>query len=192
VEVRAIVFPGGMIDPRAYAPLLAAAAERGTAGVLIRFPRRGAFGGADANIARALSENAMNAADPAREMQWLIAGHSLGGAVAAAYARDTKDRIAGLLLIATTHPRDFSLASVSFPVVRILGSLDRIASPERSRADLLPPSATHIVLEGANHSQFGWYGFQPLDRFAVMPRDAQQRRLIEETLAFLARLEPSA
>lgn len=42
---------------------------------------------------------------------WVIAGHSRGGVIAATLARDGFPSLAGVVLIGTSHPRDFALAS---------------------------------------------------------------------------------
>jgi hypothetical protein len=42
-----VFFPGGMVDPVAYAPLMRGIAVAGYPALLIELPRRGTFGGAD-------------------------------------------------------------------------------------------------------------------------------------------------
>jgi hypothetical protein len=39
-----------------------------------------------------------------------------------------------------------------------------------------------VVIEGANHSQFGWYGFQPGDQRAKIGREEQQQRTLAVVL----------
>ena len=88
-----------------------------------------------------------------------------------------KQRIVGaLVLVGTSHPRDIDLRDAPFAVVQLLGDRDPIASPTRAERNRhrLPAHARRHVLPGANHSQFGDYGFQPGDRFAGMPRHAQR------------------
>ena len=67
----------------------------------------------------------------------------------------------GLVLVGTSHPRDFSLADVTFPVTSIYGTRDTVADADKSTEP--PESATiHalVPIAGGNHSQFGT-GFQP-------------------------------
>jgi hypothetical protein len=47
--VGLLFFPGALVDPAAYAPIARAVAERGHTALLVRVPRRGAFGGAESN-----------------------------------------------------------------------------------------------------------------------------------------------
>src|SRR5688572_14603212 len=46
-SVGLLFFPGALVDPVAYAPLVRAAAEAGHVAIIVELPRRGAFGGAD-------------------------------------------------------------------------------------------------------------------------------------------------
>ena len=80
------------------------------------------------------------------------------------------------MLIGTTHPRDFSIATTSIPMTQVFGTRDTIADAvklDRTRANL-PPSTRIIRIDGGNHSQFGYYGFQPGDWPATISREAQQ------------------
>jgi pimeloyl-ACP methyl ester carboxylesterase len=109
----------------------------------------------------------------------LVRAVAIGGFQAAAQLASTQPAgFSGLILIGTTHPRDVDLRSLTAPVTKIVGTRDGIAKPqdvEANRAKL--PAPTHWVwVEGGNHSQFGWYGFQPGDRPASMPADGQHAR----------------
>jgi hypothetical protein len=46
-----------------------------------------------------------------------------------------------------------------------------------------------VVLEGANHAQYGNYGKQNRDNDATMSYEEQQRRTVEETVRFLNTLK---
>lgn len=190
-----IFFPGGLVDPVAYAPLTHAIAAAGYPSVLVQVPMRGAFGGADSPAV--LSRALLAARSHSQVRAWVIAGHSRGGVIASKVARDGFPSLAGLVLIGTSHPRDFSLAALTVPVTRIYGTHDTIASMEkleRTRGNL--PAATRMVrIDGGNHSQFGYYGFQPFDWPATITREAQQaitRQAVLDALASAARLRSPA
>ncbi|HET7696021.1 MAG TPA: alpha/beta hydrolase [Vicinamibacterales bacterium] len=186
-----LFFAGALVDPAAYAPLARTIADDGFTVMLVALPRRGVLGGADGPevFARA---RAAAAARP-RVTRWVAAGHSRGGVVVAELVRDGFPGLAGAVLIGTSHPRDFSIAAASIPITRIYGTRDTIADVEklaRTRANL--PASTRIVaIEGGNHSQFGYYGFQPGDWPATIPREAQQaiteRALLEALRAAATR-----
>ena len=176
-----LFFPGGLVDPVAYAPLAHALAKEGYFVTLMKLPRRGAFGGADDAQVFSNARNAMKAS--ASKAPWVVAGHSKGGAVAARMANEQPDEMVALVLVGTSHPRDFTLGNSALAITQVLGSRDPIASLERADRNRrnLPADVRRIVIDGGNHSQFGEYGFQPGDRFASISRSSQQ----EQTLAAL-------
>jgi pimeloyl-ACP methyl ester carboxylesterase len=184
-----IFFPGALVDPVAYAPLVHAIADAGYASILIQVPRRGAFGGAEGPE---VFDRARNAAARSSVRRWVVAGHSRGGVIACFVVRDGFPGLAGAVLLGTTHPRDFSLAATAIPMTRVYGTRDTIADVdkiERTRVNL-PPSARIVRIDGGNHSQFGYYGFQPGDWPATISRDAQQaisRAAILDALAVASR-----
>jgi pimeloyl-ACP methyl ester carboxylesterase len=185
-----IFFPGGLVDPVAYAPLTHAIAASGYPSVLVQVPMRGAFGGADSPAV--LSRALLAARSHGHVRAWVIAGHSRGGVIASKLARDAFPSLAGLVLIGTSHPRDFSLAALAVPVTRVYGTHDTIADVEkleRTRGNL-PPSTRMVRIEGGNHSQFGYYGFQFLDWPATITRDAQQAITRQAVLDALAMAVP--
>ncbi len=182
-------FPGGMVDPVAYAAIARAVASGGYAVVLVRLPRRGAFGGADGPTPLARLDTATRGVGVVRH--WVVAGHSRGGVVAARAALRGGDTLAGLVLIGTSHPRDFSLAHLKVPVARVFGTRDTVADAEKLEATRhnLPPHTRHVRIDGGNHSQFGDYGFQPGDWPATIDRGTQRRITVE---AILSTLESAA
>ena len=155
----------------------------------MELPWRGAFGRADRPELRGRARRIMEV--EAGVDRWVVGGHSRGAKVAALLARDGGPRLSGVVLIATTHPRDFSLAEVSLPVLKIYGTRDGVAPPDAVLANrhLLPPSTEWVAIEGGNHAQFGWYGLQPLDRFAAISRTDQQAQTRAAIERFLAAIE---
>ena len=93
----------------------------------------------------------------------------------------------GLIPIGSTHPRDFSLADTRLAVTKIYGSADGVASADdvRANAALLPASTRWVAIEGGNHHQFGYYGFQPGDHFASITRHEQQAATLTAVLEAL-------
>jgi len=181
-SVRLLFLPGSMVDPVAYAPLARAVANEGYATTILTLPKRGAFGGAEdpALFSRA---RALMRGDGTSE-PWVIAGHSRGAVVATTLAAERPPALAGLVFIGSSHPRDVSLASLTVPVTKIVGTRDGLASPGEVRANqnLLPAATRWVWIEGGNHSQFGWYGFQPGDHFAKIPAEEQRAQMIRAVL----------
>jgi pimeloyl-ACP methyl ester carboxylesterase len=181
-RVGLLFFPGALVDPTAYAPLTRAVAAAGFPVTLVELPRRGAFGGANGPdlLGRALDQTRK----PGGPRRWVVAGHSRGAVAAVDFAARYPTSIAGLVLIGTTHPRDVDLAGLAVPVTKIVGTNDGIAPERKSNANrrLLPSATRWVRIEGGNHSQFGWYGFQPGDHFADISAERQHALMLSAIL----------
>ncbi|HVE70587.1 MAG TPA: alpha/beta hydrolase [Thermoanaerobaculia bacterium] len=170
-----IFFCGAGVSAHAYAPLLRPIAEAGYPVFVIKLPYR--FAPFDSHketaIARARS---VIAAHPAVG-QWVVSGHSLGGALTARAVRSGPPAaVAAIVLVGTTHPRSDDLSALRIPVTKIYASNDGVAPVDRIQATrhLLPAHTRWVEIRGGNHSQFGHYGHQLLDGKATITRAAQQ------------------
>jgi alpha-beta hydrolase superfamily lysophospholipase len=189
-EIGVLFFPGALVDPIAYAPIAQELARRGYCVVLLRVPRRGAFGGAQSTelpvrYMRALRETV----ESGGPRQWVVAGHSLGGVISARLVQSLREGIAGLVLIGTSHPRDFSLSHLKIPVTQVYGTRDTIADVEKVEAARrnLPATTRFVRIDGGNHSQFASYGFQPGDWPATISRAEQRSRTIDAIVETIER-----
>jgi pimeloyl-ACP methyl ester carboxylesterase len=180
-----VFFPGALVDPVAYAPIVRAAATAGYSAYIVELPRRGAFGGAESSELWARLDRLL--ARPSTPSRWVAAGHSRGGVVASQVASQRRTGFTGLILIGTSHPRDVDLSALAVPVTKIVGTRDGLASPGEVEANRtkLPASTRWVWVEGGNHSQFGWYGFQPGDRFAKIDAAEQRSVMIRAVLQAL-------
>ncbi len=177
-----IIYPGGRVDPRAYAPLAQQIAAAGYFVAITPMPLNLAVLDAD----RATE---VIAAHPTIE-RWAIGGHSLGGAMAANFVAKHPGVIDTLVLWAAYPAAADSLAArTDLAVTTIYGTLDGLALPAdiTAAAPLLPADTTYVAIEGGNHAQFGWYGAQPGDQVATVARGAQQEAILAATLAALGR-----
>jgi hypothetical protein len=171
-----IIYPGGRVDPRAYAPQAREIASQGYLVVIVPMPLNLAvFGSGKAT--------AVIQAYPEIE-HWVIGGHSLGGSMAALYADKHRDQIDGLVLWASYPASSNDLSDSGLKVTSISGSLDGLATPDKIEASrsLLPADTSWVQIEGGNHGQFGWYGDQPGDNAATISREEQQAQVIQSTL----------
>lgn len=175
-----IFYPGGRVEPSAYAPLLRALAEDGYLAVIVPMPL---------NLAVLGSQRAGEVMVAFPEIEsWVLAGHSLGGAMAAAYVYGNPDAVAGLVLYGSYPAGNNSLASLDLPVLSIYGSEDGGAEAIAASRELLPAGVEMVVIEGGNHAQFGYYGIQTGDGVATIGREAQQAETRRLTLDLLAAL----
>jgi pimeloyl-ACP methyl ester carboxylesterase len=183
-----IFIPGAMVDPTAYAPLAREIAQRGHAVTIVKLPARMASFEWQRNAVASRVVDVMRASP---ERKWIVGGHSAGGVVACYVARDHADLLAGLVLIGTSHPRDFDLSRLTLDVTKITATRDGLASPEEVRANANRlPAATHwISIDGGNHSQFGYYGFQLGDHTAAISRADQQSQTVAAIVDALRRAD---
>ncbi len=106
--------------------------------------------------------------------------------MAAQLVHENPGLIHQLVLLGTTHPRDIDLSASKIPVMKIYGSNDgvaRVEKVERNKAKL-PSSTKYALIDGANHSQFGYYGFQLGDSEAEITREEQQAQILKHVLTF--------
>ncbi len=178
-----IFYPGGRVDARSYAPLAHDIAVAGFRVIIVPMPLNLAvFGsGRAADVIAAYPEI----------KQWAVGGHSLGGAMASAFAAGNPGAVEGLVLWAAYPANNNDLSTTKLTVVSIFGSLDGLATHDKIMAStlLLPPSTRWVEIEGGNHAQFGWYGEQSGDLPASLNRAEQQRRIVEATIALLEQLQ---
>lgn len=178
-----IYYPGGRVLADAYAPTARAAAEAGYLAVIVPMPLN-------------LAILDVSAADRVRDAypnvkKWVIAGHSLGGSMAARYAAQSPGVVAGLIMIAAYPEASMDMSQrTDLVVASIYGSLDGLAKPEQVEGakPLVPPDAQFVRIDGGNHAQFGWYGKQDRDNDATLSHQEQQAQVNQTVISILAKV----
>ncbi|PNY82649.1 alpha/beta fold hydrolase [Deinococcus koreensis] len=180
-----VFYPGGLVRPQAYEWLGRALAAQGVETLIPAFPLDLAViqpNRADALIARY-----------GKGKRVLVAGHSLGGAMAAGYAAEHAQALSGLILMAAYPAGNVSLREASLPTLSLLAERDGVAAPDAVRGGLerLPAGTTLTVVPGAVHAFFGRYGPQRNDGRPTVTRAQAEGDILRALTAFLARI-PSA
>ncbi|WLD59103.1 alpha/beta hydrolase [Salinispirillum sp. LH 10-3-1] len=172
-----IFYPGGKVKPSAYAPLLRGLAAQGYLVVVPDMPLDLAVLGA--NRARQVI------AEFPAVRQWVIGGHSLGGAMATGHALRDNHYEAVVLLAA--YPTNRRYPEAAPPTLAIFASNDGlVTTDDRLKAErLLPRGSRSVILEGGNHAQFGAYGLQMDDGVATISDVEQWRQTQDLILDFL-------
>jgi hypothetical protein len=183
VSTGFVFYPGGKVDPRAYAPQAHAIAAEGYLVVIVPVPLHLAILAPEAAAP-------VLAAYPSIT-HWAVGGHSLGGVMAAHFAHAHPAQVQGLALWAAYPEASDDLSQSALSVVSISGSLDGLSTPAKIEASrpLLPASTTWVVIACGDHGQFGWYGPQSGDNPASISHAEQQSQTVAATVALLQGLK---
>ena len=181
-DIGLVFYPGGLVEPSAYAPILRQLAEAGYLVVITPMPF---------NLAIFNTDEAQAVLAEFPEISaWVIAGHSLGGAAASIHSENAPDDFLGLALWDSFPASYADLSDNSLAVISIFGTHNGAPNPEGfdDTRGLLPPDTHFVGIEGANHAQFGDYGPQSGDLTATISAAEQQRIVTELMLDFFASL----
>jgi hypothetical protein len=180
-----IFYPGARIDPRSYAGILMEIAEQGFLVTLTRMPF---------NLAVFLPNLASEIQTQFPEIEnWVIGGHSLGGAMASSFASSHSEDLSGLILWAAYPAAADDLSDLLLPVLSMYGTMDGLVSLAEIKSSnyLLPPDTVFRPIAGDKNAQFGNYGDQAGDLPAEISLEEQHLILIDGTVGFLHNLEIS-
>ena len=173
-EDKALIFyPGAKVEEMAYAPIMKSLAEQGVDCFLIKMPMKLAILGAN---------KADNIRAKYKYDNYYLAGHSLGGAMAANYASEHLNDYSGLFLLAAYPTKD--LTAENFPVVFIYGDNDKVLNREKLEVGftLVPSDYKKVEIAGGNHAQFGAYGAQDGDDTATITPEEQWKITVDTIL----------
>lgn len=179
-EAGLIFYPGGKVEYSAYAPLMEACAQRGILCVLVEMPGN-------------LAVLDMDAADGIIEEiggiygeidKWYMAGHSLGGSMAASYVEENHGEFEGLVLLAAYSTAE--LTDTELEVLSIYGDYDEVLNMEKYEKyrGNLPENMKEVVIEGGCHAYFGKYGMQEGDGQPTISQEKQIEITAEAIEAF--------
>lgn len=182
-----IIYPGGFVDPVAYAPIARDIAQRGYLVVIDPMPLNLAVLGVE-------GAGRIMAAYP-DVTAWAIGGHSLGGAMAAEFVARNPGAVDGLALWAAYPAAGTNLREFNIDAVSIYGDADGVASiaDVRDGANRLPPDTPFITIHGGNHTQFGSYGtgLQRGDNPATISPEEQQAIIVDGTTDMITNMRTS-
>jgi dienelactone hydrolase len=177
-----IIYPGGRVDYRSYAPEAHAIAEKGFLVIIVRMPLNLAV--FDPNTAQKVIDRYPTITS------WAIGGHSLGGTMAAQYASNAPQSLKGLVLWASYPASGNDLSKTQLNVLTIQGTLDGLVSFSQidDSMKMLPSSTIRVEIQGGNHAQFGWDGPQLGDNEATLTREEQQNEIVQATTELLMKI----
>ena len=179
VKTGLIFYPGGLVEPTAYAPILRRIAEEGVQVIIVPMPL---------NLAIFNTGAANSVIEEYPQIStWILSGHSLGGAAAAIFAENNPTKINALALWDSYPPNSADLSDNVMSVISIFGTTDNFPNTENfdNKKYLLPEDTMFIPIEGASHAQFGDYGPQKGDVVASISLTEQHERVAEVMLDFI-------
>lgn len=199
IENGILFYPGGLVDAHAYIETLSGLASYTTKLIILKV-----------NSNLAILE--INKAEKVRKKfpeikSWFTAGHSLGGLAAVATAKKYPEVYDGIILLAAYPNKSNDISNWSGNVLSLYGSNDKVAtvSDIDANKEYLPPgrdvdplwpfsyellegnTTYYYLMQGANHSQFGAYGFQSGDGAADITADEQKIFITLFVNAFIAK-----
>ena len=195
-ETGLLFYPGGFVDAHVYSILLSDfSAAAGVTTAVVKMP---------ANLA-VLDINAGSSvtAGITGIPQWVIAGHSLGGSMAASTVKQNPSFYQGLIFM-DSYPADSdSLKTWPGTVLSLYSSVEKVSDADRMQKtlDLIPPAtwltdASRVYpsavsnysvirqIDGGSHSYFGTYGPQDGDYTPTVTRDAFHAEVIDYMTEF--------
>ncbi|HEY3336870.1 MAG TPA: alpha/beta hydrolase [Propionicimonas sp.] len=185
-DTLVIIYPGGLVRPQAYEWLARALAVRGYTTVIPEF----SFDLAVTDTGRATGLIARYA----EGRRVVLAGHSLGGAMAGQYLADElragRQPVAGLVLMGAYPPDGADLTGADLKAVSLRAENDHVADPVKVADGLkrLPAGSKLLQIDGAVHSFFGRYGPQAGDGVPTVSRSQAETQILAAFDDFLATL----
>jgi hypothetical protein len=112
-----------------------------------------------------------------------MAGHSLGGSMAASYLASHKADFEGIILLGAYSTSDLT----DKRVMSIYGSEDGVMNREKydKYKINLPSDFTEEIIAGGNHAGFGMYGIQDGDGIATITTVEQIEKTSDAILTFI-------
>jgi dienelactone hydrolase len=169
-----IFYPGGLVDPHAYVDFLSAFALSGSGHriLIVKMP---------ANLAILDIKAARDILKDQADRDWVIAGHSLGGAMACSMVDAEHELFKGLILMAAYPAESVDLSGWDHPLLSVMASEDQVVDWNKYEEGKtrLPQSTQYEIIEGGNHAGFGQYGEQKGDGTASTSQTEQHDRIVE-------------
>ena len=171
-----IIYPGAKADERSYAYIAQQLNAEGHTAVIPNIPLHMSVWGPEQGL-EIIEDN------PEVE-KWFLIGHSLGGLPISQIAAKQPEKLEGIAFVASLMICDLSDTDLS--AIRITAEHDSVMPDKmmESNLDYLPENSTSVMIEGANHNQFGAYWHPGFDGKATITWKEQQDQMISLILDF--------
>ena len=175
-DTAIVFYPGAKVEDIAYSAILKSLAENGVDCFLVHMPGNLALFGIDRMDDIMQQYNYEH---------WYIAGHSLGGAMAADYAYKNSEKLDGIVFLAAYSTKD--LSDTGLKVLSLYGSEDRVLkmSKVEEYRKYMPSDYEEYCIQGGNHAGYADYGEQKGDGDALITAKEQQRITVDKMLKLI-------
>lgn len=155
-----LLYPGGRVDPAAYAYKMSEVALTGIEVIIVRPPLH--LAPLDFHKPSFYTDLAPSVTE------WYVAGHSVGGVKACQIVHDNPSQFKGLILLGAYCPD--SIAATNIKALSIGGANDKLTTPQDIDANKnrMPADTKYEMIQGLNHAGFGDYGKQGGDGDAAI------------------------
>ena len=175
-DVGFIIYPGAKADERSYAYIAQQLNKEGHTVIIPNIPLHMAVYGPEQGLA-IMEDN------PQIE-KWFLIGHSLGGLPISQIAAEQPEKLEGVAFVASLMILDLSNTDIS--AIRITAEHDGVMPDKMMESNLnyLPENSVSVMIEGANHNQFGAYWHPGFDGTATITWKEQQDQMVALILDF--------
>lgn len=180
-KLTVIFYPGALVTPNSYSIWSKKVAQAGYTVKIAHFPLNMAL--FNAKVADQLIEP---------NEKYVIGGHSLGGVMAARYAKKTKSKnIKGVFLLASYPDEKGSLNNKNISVLSITATRDGVLNWDKYNKSkkYLPVDTSYKSISGGNHGGFGSYGQQNGDKKATISNTKQQAIIANDLIKWLKKIK---
>lgn len=179
-----VFYQGALVEEEAYAPLAIGLAQKGIDVYLIDSPL---------NLAIFASKPTAKLKDKLPDAPVYLAGHSLGGVIAAQQAQAKTLDAKGLILLASYPAKKTDLSQTHLNVLSITASKDQVLNTKayQTAKKRLPKTTAYHTISGGNHAGFGSYGKQAHDGKATLSAQDQQKQLVALIDHFISNQNPN-
>lgn len=180
-KLAVVFYPGALVTPNSYLIWAKTVAQAGYTVKIAHFP-----------LNMALFKT--KAADQLIEakQKYVISGHSLGSAMAARYANQSKNKnLQGVFFLAAYPDEKGRLDHKNLVALSITASRDGVLNRSKYRQGkkYLPRDTKYESIAGGNHGNFGSYGQQNGDRKATISNAKQQEIIANDLINWLKKIK---
>lgn len=180
-KLTVVFYPGALVAPNSYSIWAKKVAQAGYTVKIAHFP-----------LNMALFK--IKAADQliGSNEKYVVGGHSLGGAMAARYANQTKKKnMQGIFFLAAYPDEKGRLDHKDLAALSITATCDGVLNWKKYREGkkYLPANTTYDSIAGGNHGGFGSYGQQKGDKKATISNAKQQEIIADDLIKWLKKIE---